>query len=142
MLEAYCADGWLPSKEYARGMRLLQLVLEECRPRYVTSKSTVLPTYHQLFASTLLKDTFTHNYFEVHETLFLCLCRSPLSPSAVVGSHALAPPISPATTGATLTTPTKKTHQRSKSDATAAITASNRLMQVSYTQLYNIKYNV
>jgi len=34
LLEAYCADGWLPSKEYARGIRLLQLVLEGCRPRY------------------------------------------------------------------------------------------------------------
>ena len=57
--------------------------------------------------------------------------RSPLSPSGVVGSHALPSPVSPAATGATLTTPTKKTHQRSKSDATAAITASTRLMQVS-----------
>lgn len=59
------------------------------------------------------------------------LNRSPLSPSGVVGSHALPSPVSPAATGATLTTPTKKTHQRSKSDATAAITASTRLMQVS-----------
>ncbi|KAJ7323428.1 Phosphatidylinositol 4-kinase beta [Desmophyllum pertusum] len=86
LLEAYCADGWLPSKEYARGIRLLQLVLEGCNPR------------------------------------------SPLSPSGVVGSHALPSPVSPAATGATFT-PTKKTHGRSKSDATAAITASSRLMQ-------------
>lgn len=88
LLEAYCADGWLPSKEYARGTRLLQLVLEECRPK------------------------------------------SPLSPSTVAGSHALPSPVTPGTSGGTLTTPTKKTHQRSKSDATAAITAaSSRLMQ-------------
>lgn len=90
LLEAYCADGWLPSKEYARGTRLLQLILEECRPK------------------------------------------SPLSPSAVVGPHALhvSSPVSPASSGATLTTPTKKTHQRSKSDATAAIAAaSSRLIQ-------------
>lgn len=89
LLEAYCADGWLPSKEYARGIRLLQLVLEGCRPR------------------------------------------SPLSPSGVVGSHALPSPVSPVASGATLTTPTKKTHQRSKSDATAAIAASTRLMQAN-----------
>lgn len=89
LLEAYCADGWLPSKEYARGIRLLQLVLEGCRPR------------------------------------------SPLSPSGVVGSHALPSPVSPVASGPTLTTPTKKTHQRSKSDATAAITASTRLMQAN-----------
>ncbi|KAL9987779.1 hypothetical protein ACROYT_G002140 [Oculina patagonica] len=87
LLEAYCADGWLPSIEYARGIRLLQLVLDGCRPK------------------------------------------SPLSPSGLGGSHALPSPVSPATMGATLTTPTKKTHQRSKSDATAAITASTRLMQ-------------
>lgn len=89
LLEAYCADGWLPSKEYARGIRLLQLVLEGCRPR------------------------------------------SPLSPSGVVGSRALPSPVSPVASGPTLTTPTKKTHQRSKSDATAAITASTRLMQAN-----------
>ncbi|XP_015763045.1 PREDICTED: phosphatidylinositol 4-kinase beta-like [Acropora digitifera] len=34
LLEAYCADGWLPSKEYARGTRLLHLIVEECRPKY------------------------------------------------------------------------------------------------------------
>lgn len=49
----------------------------------------------------------------------------------MVGSHALPSPVSPVASGPTLTTPTKKTHQRSKSDATAAITASTRLMQVS-----------
>ena len=34
LLEAYCADGWLPSKEYARGVKLLQMILDELRPRY------------------------------------------------------------------------------------------------------------
>ncbi|KAK2555371.1 Phosphatidylinositol 4-kinase beta [Acropora cervicornis] len=88
LLEASCADGWLPSKEYARGTRLLHLIVEECRPK------------------------------------------SPLSPSSVSGSHALPPPVTSGTTTGLLTTPTKKTHQRSKSDATAAITtASSRLMQ-------------
>ncbi|XP_044183343.1 phosphatidylinositol 4-kinase beta-like isoform X2 [Acropora millepora] len=88
LLEAYCADGWLPSKEYARGTRLLHLIVEECRPK------------------------------------------SPLSPSSVSGSHALPQPVTSGTTTGLLTTPTKKTHQRSKSDATAAITAaSSRLMQ-------------
>ncbi|XP_067016262.1 phosphatidylinositol 4-kinase beta-like isoform X2 [Acropora muricata] len=88
LLEAYCADGWLPSKEYARGTRLLHLIVEECRPK------------------------------------------SPLSPSSVSGSHGLTPPVTSGTTTGLLTTPTKKTHQRSKSDATAAITAaSSRLMQ-------------
>lgn len=70
-------------------------------------------------------------YIKNHNKSFDFLDRSPLSPSGVGGSHALPSPVSPATTGATLTTPTKKTHQRSKSDATAAITASTRLMQVS-----------
>ena len=57
--------------------------------------------------------------------------RSPLSPSGAAGSHTLPLPASPGATGSTFTTPPKKTHQRSKSDATAAITASSRLMQVS-----------
>lgn len=61
------------------------------------------------------------------------LYRSPLSPSSVSGSHALPPPVTSGTTTGLLTTPTKKTHQRSKSDATAAITAaSSRLMQVGH----------
>lgn len=64
---------------------------------------------------------------------FSLLYRSPLSPSSVSGSQALPPPNTPGTTTGLLTTPTKKTHQRSKSDATAAITAaSNRLMQVGH----------
>ncbi|XP_066021299.1 phosphatidylinositol 4-kinase beta-like [Pocillopora verrucosa] len=87
LLEAYCADGWLPSREYARGVKLLQMILDELRPR------------------------------------------SPLSPSGSAGSHTLPLPASPGATGSTFTTPPKKTHQRSKSDATAAITASSRLMQ-------------
>lgn len=41
LLEAYCADGWLPSKEHARGIKLLQLILEECRPRSPLSPSGV-----------------------------------------------------------------------------------------------------
>ena len=61
------------------------------------------------------------------------LYRSPLSPSSVSGSHALPQPVTSGTTTGLLTTPTKKTHQRSKSDATAAITtASSRLMQVGH----------
>ena len=68
---------------------------------------------------------------------FCIIDRSPLSPSTVAGSHALPSPVTPGTSGGTLTTPTKKTHQRSKSDATAAITAaSSRLMQVSHVNEY------
>ena len=63
--------------------------------------------------------------------LFDFIDRSPSSPSGVGGSHMLHSPVSPGATGTTLTTPAKKTHQRSKSDATAAVTASSRLMQVS-----------
>jgi len=45
LLEAYCADGWLPSKEYARGIRLLQLILEECRPRSPLSPSAAIGSH-------------------------------------------------------------------------------------------------
>ena len=45
LLEAYCADGWLPSKEYARGTRLLHLILEEYRPKYVKQMSIKLRGY-------------------------------------------------------------------------------------------------
>ncbi|KXJ20275.1 phosphatidylinositol 4-kinase beta [Exaiptasia diaphana] len=82
LLEAHCADGWLPTKEYSRGMRLLQIIkLEGAKPK------------------------------------------SPVG----VAQSAIAP-ISPITS-----TPSKKTHHRSKSDATAAIvhsaTYSSNLMQ-------------
>ncbi|KAK3732844.1 hypothetical protein QZH41_012360 [Actinostola sp. cb2023] len=86
LLEAHCADGWLPTKEYSRGMKLLQIIkLESPKPK------------------------------------------SPVGPTGSL-SLSIPHPISPGTGS----TPSKKTHYRSKSDATAAIVhsaSSNRLMQ-------------
>ena len=59
----------------------------------------------------------------------LVACRSPMASPGI--SHL--PTLSPsAPTGATTSSPMKKTHQRSKSDATAAIVASSRIMEVNF----------
>ncbi|XP_032234209.1 phosphatidylinositol 4-kinase beta [Nematostella vectensis] len=89
LLEAYCADGWLPSEEYTRGTKLLSIILNDTSVGKPKSPVVPMPTHGQLSSS-------------------------PTSPSALntLGS-------------------TKKTHHRSKSDATAAIVASSRLMEAN-----------
>lgn len=117
LLEAYCSDAPVPSKKKSHGTKLKSAILAD-QYRYVVGLSS------------FQKNLVVHSFLIfVLSFLFRPNAQERRSrPSVVDSSHVPLPPPLPTMCVSSVTASVKKTHQRSRSDATGLIQSNRRVL--------------